>query len=119
MPRQTSPSPSKPSRLLSLRQRFEQFPPAEPENSVPLRILVQLLVTIGILATDFAAADSADALRISFWAVPVSALGATWSWRQRYKRNIPVKFCIAIAMLMALAAGNGSFADLAERITAP
>lgn len=82
-----------------------QRPPAslpEPEESIPLRILVQALVTVGIVATDLAAADSTGAIGISLWAVPVSAAGATWSWRQRRKRNIPVKFCIAIAMLIAL-----------------
>ncbi len=82
--------------------RLEEQPRPEPEDSLLLRILVQALVTVGILATDLAAADSADTLRISLWAVPVSALGATWSWYQRRKRNIPVKFCIAIAMLIAL-----------------
>lgn len=88
--------------LKQLWQRFEKRPLPEPEESIPLRVLVQALVTIGILATDLAAADSADPLQISIWAIPVSALGAAWSWRQRRKRNIPVKFCIAIAMLIAL-----------------
>lgn len=81
---------------------MERQSPLEPEDSIPLRVCVQALVTIGILATDFAAADSADALRISVWAVPVSVIGAIWSWRQRRKPNIPVKFCIAMAMLIAL-----------------
>lgn len=88
--------------LKQLWRRLEKQPLPEPEESIPLRVLVQVLVTIGMLATDLAAADSADPLRISLWAVPVSALGAAWSWRQRRKRNIPVKFCIAIAMLIAL-----------------
>lgn len=88
--------------LKQLWYRLENQPRPEPEESLPLRILVQALVTVGILATDLAAADSADSLRISLWAIPVSALGAAWSWRQRHKRNIPVKFCIAIAMLIAL-----------------
>lgn len=88
--------------LKQLWQRLEQQPQPEPEDSIPLRILVQALVTVGILATDLAAADSTDPLRISLWAVPMSAFGAAWSWRQRRKRNIPVKFCIAIAMLVAL-----------------
>ncbi|MCU0523366.1 MAG: DUF3488 and DUF4129 domain-containing transglutaminase family protein [Elainella sp. Prado103] len=84
--------------------KFQRLPPPlpEPEESIPLRILVQLLVTVGIVATDLAAADSTGALGVSFWAVPVSAAGAAWSWRQRRKRNIPVKFCIAIAMVIAL-----------------
>jgi transglutaminase-like putative cysteine protease len=64
--------------------------------------LVQALVTVGILATDLAAADSADSLNISIWAVPASWIGAVWSWRQRRKPNIPVQFGIALAMLVAL-----------------
>lgn len=84
------------------QQYLAQSPRPEPEESIPFRILVQALVTVGILATDFAAADSTGYLGISFWAVPASIVGAAWSWRQRRKRNIPVKFCIAIAMLIAL-----------------
>lgn len=80
------------------------MPREEPENSALLRILVQGLVAVGIVATDVAAADVADPLGAALWAVPVSALGATWSWYRRRSRNIPVKFCIAIAMLIALAA---------------
>jgi transglutaminase-like putative cysteine protease len=74
----------------------------QPEDSIPLRILVQALVTIGIVATDFAAADSADPIGVSAWAVPTSLVGAWWSYRQRRKANIPTKFCIAMAMLVAL-----------------
>jgi transglutaminase-like putative cysteine protease len=96
--------------LKSLRQGLQKHLPKylqkqslpEPEDSILLRVLVQALVTVGILATDLAAADSADSLHISGWAVPVSIAGAVWSWRQRRKRNIAIKFCIAIAMLIAL-----------------
>jgi transglutaminase-like putative cysteine protease len=76
----------------------------EPENSIALRVLTQLLVIIGIISIDVAAADVADPLWISLWAVPACIAGAVWSWYRRRKRNIPVKFCIAIAMLLALAA---------------
>jgi transglutaminase-like putative cysteine protease len=86
-----------------LWQRLQSLPLPEPEDSIVLRILVQSLVTVGIIATDIAAADAVDALGISLWAVPVSIVGATWSWYRRRHRNIPVKFCIAIAMLLALA----------------
>jgi len=74
-----------------------------PEDSLPLRVLVQAMVIVGILAVDVSAADAADALGVSLWAVPMSAVGAAWSWSRRRSRNIPVKFCIAIAMLIALA----------------
>ncbi|MGJ3250094.1 MAG: transglutaminase TgpA family protein [Elainellaceae cyanobacterium] len=88
--------------LKQLWQRIESAPRPEPEDSITLRILVQLLVTVGIIATDVASADVAVPLWISLWAVPMSAGGAIWSWYRRRSRNIPVKFCIAIAMLIAL-----------------
>lgn len=82
----------------SLWERLEALPPSEAENSVPLRVLVQLLVAVGIIATDIAAAT-----QIGVWAVPVSFVGATWSWFRRHQRNVPVKFAIALGMLIALA----------------
>ncbi|NJN62800.1 MAG: DUF3488 domain-containing protein, partial [Coleofasciculaceae cyanobacterium RL_1_1] len=55
------------------------------------------MVTIGIIATDVAAETT-----LSFWAVPLSLFGAWWSWSQRSKRNMPVKFLLALGMLGAL-----------------
>jgi transglutaminase-like putative cysteine protease len=74
-----------------------------PEDSLPLRVLVQAMVIVGIIAVDVSAADAADVLGVSLWAVPMSVVGAGWSWSRRRRPNIPVKFCIAIAMLVALA----------------
>ena len=91
------------SPLARLRQRIVNLPAPKPEDSLPLRVLVQLLVAVGIIATDVAAADSVNFMGISLWAVPLSFAGATWSWFQRRQRNIPVKFLIAIGMLLALA----------------
>jgi len=68
-----------------------------PEESILLRVLVQLLVFIGIAATDVAASQT-----FSLWAVPLSAVGAGWGWYARKRRNLPVKFCIAIAMIAML-----------------
>ncbi|GAB4368146.1 MAG: DUF3488 and DUF4129 domain-containing transglutaminase family protein [Elainellaceae cyanobacterium] len=108
MPTPTSPfstSLRAASRLLTLKQVRERLttqPLPPPEDSIPLRVLVQALVSVGIIATDLAAADVADALRVSFWAVPVSAIGSTWSYSSRHRRNIPVKFCIALGMVVAL-----------------
>ncbi len=82
-----------------LRQRLETLPPPEIEESLLLRVLVQLLVLVGIVATDVAASTN-----MSVWAIPLSFFGAFWSWRRRYERNITTKFCIAIGMLLALAA---------------
>jgi transglutaminase-like putative cysteine protease len=76
------------------------MPPPKTENSIWLRVLVQGLVIIGIIATDIAA-DT----QMSFWAVPLSILGATWSWYRRSNRNVAVKFFLAIGMLLAM----GSF----------
>ena len=78
------------------------MPLAEVEDSILLRVLVQALVVVGIVATDVAAET-----QNSFWAVPLSLVGATWSWYCRRGRNIPVKFCIAIGMLVALGAFLG------------
>jgi transglutaminase-like putative cysteine protease len=91
------------SPLARLRQRLVNLPAPEPEDSLPLRVLVQLLVAVGIIATDVAATDSVSFMGISLWAVPLSFAGATWSWFRRRQRNIPVKFLIAIGMLLALA----------------
>jgi protein-glutamine gamma-glutamyltransferase len=85
-------------------QRLQNLPLPEPEDSIPLRVLVQLLVTVGIIATDVASLDVANWSGLSLWAVPLSIVGATWSYYRRRSRNVPVKFCIAIAMLVALAA---------------
>ena len=85
-----------------LAQQFRATPAYVTEESVVLRILVQCLVTIGIIATDVSAAEVATVSFTSLWAVPVSAVGATWSWFRRRSRNIPTKFCIAIAMLLSL-----------------
>jgi transglutaminase-like putative cysteine protease len=84
-------------------QRLQDLPLPEPEDSIPLRVLVQLLVSVGIIATDVASLDVANWSGLSLWAVPLSIVGATWSYYRRRSRNVPVKFCIAIAMLVALA----------------
>ncbi|MGE5658199.1 MAG: transglutaminaseTgpA domain-containing protein [Actinomycetota bacterium] len=85
-----------------LWRRLEAMPKPIVEDSVLLRVLVQLLVIIGIIATDVANQE----LR-NLWAVPVSVVGATWSYYHRRDRNVAVKFCIAIAMLVALFAFFG------------
>ena len=86
----------------AFRTRIATGPTYQTEDSWLLRIMVQLMVSIGIIATDVAAMSSTESLGVSLWAVPVSAVGASWSYYRRRSRNIPVKFCIAIAMLFAL-----------------
>lgn len=80
-----------------LWQRLQAMPVQETENSIWLRVLVQGLVIVGIVATDIAAET-----QTSFWAVPLSIVGATWSWYHRRDRNIAVKFLLAIGMLLAM-----------------
>ncbi len=87
------------SPLTLLKDRLNSIPQLEAaEDSILLRVLVQTLVVIGIVATDIAA-DT----QLSFWAVPLSIAGATWSWYRRRDRNVPVKFLLAILMLGAMA----------------
>ncbi len=79
-------------------ERLKGRPKEPSESSLGLRILAQLLVIIGIMATDTAAETT-----LGFWAIPASVVGATWSWHNRDKRNIAVKFLLAIGMMVALA----------------
>ncbi len=65
-----------------------------------MRVLA--FVIVGVVATNIAAETW-----FSFWAVPLSILGLIWSYYRRCDRNIPVKFCIAIGMLVALDAFLG------------
>ncbi|MBD2386723.1 transglutaminase TgpA family protein [Cylindrospermum sp. FACHB-282] len=81
------------------RQNIQGSPLIEVEDSIPLRVLVLALVILGIVATDIAAET-----RFSLWAVPSSMVGAIWAYYGRRNANIPVKFCIAIGMLVALGA---------------
>lgn len=84
-------------------QRLANLPLPEVEDSVLLRVLVQALVVVGIIATDITAVEATDWQVTSFWAVPASLIGATWSWHRRRKHNIATKFCLAIGMLLTLA----------------
>ncbi|MGD1900645.1 MAG: DUF3488 and DUF4129 domain-containing transglutaminase family protein [Geitlerinemataceae cyanobacterium] len=81
-----------------VRARVAALPPIVPEESIALRVTVQLMVIVGIVATDLAAETT-----MSFWAVPLSVVGAWWSWQQRSRRNMPVKFLLALGMIGALA----------------
>jgi protein-glutamine gamma-glutamyltransferase len=79
------------------------MPTPQVEDSILLRVLVQGLVIVGIIATDIAAET-----QMSFWAVPLSIVGTIWSWYRRRDRNIPVKFLLAIGMLLAMGAFFGN-----------
>ncbi|PSF38688.1 transglutaminase [Aphanothece hegewaldii CCALA 016] len=88
--------------LRRIQQRIQSYPIPKTEESLLLRILVQALVIVGIIATDVAAEQM-----MSFWAIPLSIIGATWSWKRRRHRNITAKFLIAISMLVVLGAFLG------------
>jgi transglutaminase-like putative cysteine protease len=92
----TSPKPQ-PSLLKQIQQRLESLPSPKTEESILLRVLVQSLVIVGIVATDVAAGTM-----MSFWAVPLSIFGAFWSWRWRKQRNVNLKFLLAIGMIAVL-----------------
>jgi protein-glutamine gamma-glutamyltransferase len=81
----------------TFKQRQEAMPLPETEDSLLLRVLVQALVIVGIIATDIAAESLT-----SLWAIPLSIVGAAFSWKRRRKRNIEAKFLIAIGMLVVL-----------------
>ena len=84
------------------RQNLQSKPLMEVEDSISLRFLVLALVIVGILATDIAAQTE-----FSLWAIPLSVVGAIWSYYRRRDANTSVKFCIAIGMLVALGAFLG------------
>ncbi|PZO36984.1 MAG: transglutaminase [Pseudanabaena frigida] len=73
------------------------FTIAGVEDSIPLRVLVQIFVFISIGAMDSVASSNN-----SVWAIPLSAIAAAWAWYARRKRNVIVKLFIAIAMIAML-----------------
>ncbi|MBL1210265.1 DUF3488 and DUF4129 domain-containing transglutaminase family protein [Geminocystis sp. GBBB08] len=85
--------------LKAIVSRIQSFPSPKTEESILLRILVQTMVIVGIIATDVAARGESA---MSFWAIPLSIFGAVISWRRRKKKNISLKFSLAIAMIVAL-----------------
>ncbi len=85
------------SLLAKIQHQMAKTPKAPPEESLLLRVLVQSMVVVGIIATDVAAET-----QMSLWAIPLSIIGATWSWYHRRGHNIGAKFGLALAMLGAL-----------------
>jgi transglutaminase-like putative cysteine protease len=80
-----------------IKIHLEANSPPKTEESLIFRILVQVLVIVGIVATDVAAATA-----MSLWAIPLSIVGAAWSWYRRKYRNVAAKFGLAIAMVAVL-----------------
>jgi transglutaminase-like putative cysteine protease len=85
------------SSFANIQQQMAMMPRTLTEESILLRVLVQLMVVVGIIATDVAAET-----QMSLWAIPLSIVGATWSWYHRHGRNIGAKFGLAFAMVGAL-----------------
>ncbi|MCM1983491.1 transglutaminase TgpA family protein [Lyngbya confervoides] len=79
------------------RQGPAQASAGRVEHSWVLRLWVQILVSVGIVATDVAAGSSN-----SLWAIPLSFAGAGWSWRSRRGPNRVAKIFIAVGMLVVL-----------------
>ncbi|MFE4104694.1 transglutaminase TgpA family protein [Almyronema epifaneia] len=98
----SQPTPKR-SLLQQWRQRVSALPQPQAEESIVLRVLIQVLVTIGITSVAVAAAGVTQTSSFNLLAIPLSAVGAYWSWRRRRQKNIATKFCIAIGMLLALA----------------
>jgi transglutaminase-like putative cysteine protease len=93
--------PAASKRWRSVRDRL-QAAALHPEESILLRTLVQLLVSVGIASVTVASIGVTQASYFNLLAIPLSAFGGYWSWRARYRRNISVKFFIAFGMLTAL-----------------
>ena len=90
---------SKINNFNSLIEKIKTLPQPQTEESILLRVLVQIMVIIGIIATDVAAQS---VFPMSIWAIPLSIIGAFVSWHRRKKRNIALKFILAIAMIVTL-----------------
>ena len=78
-------------------RKASEFTVAGVEDSIPLRVLVQIFVFISIGAMDSVASQSNSA-----WAIPISAIAGAWAWYARRKRNVIVKLFVAIAMIAML-----------------
>ncbi|MBV5261005.1 DUF4129 domain-containing protein [Synechococcus moorigangaii CMS01] len=95
------PRPSSFAHFIAQLRNFPRPPKPQTEESVLLRTLVQLLVIVGIIATDVASEGNMIwfGWPISVLAVPLTILGGIWSWQNRGKSNVGAKFLIAIGML--------------------
>lgn len=76
--------------------------PSQVEDSPLLRALVQGVVSVGILSVLVAATGVTQISWFNLLAIPLSALGAYYSWRRRRRSNALVKGLIALGMVLAL-----------------
>jgi len=92
------------ARWLKAPRLGQPIPSDQIEDSLLLRALVQGLVTLGIVSVSVAAIGVTATSLWNLLAIPLSALGAAFSWQRRYQPNHVVKGFIAIGMLLAMAA---------------
>ncbi|MBF2058097.1 MAG: DUF3488 domain-containing protein [Cyanobacterium sp. T60_A2020_053] len=86
-------------RFEEIISQIKALPAPLTEESILLRVLVQLMVIVGVIATDVAAVTD---FPMSIWAIPLSVTGAIVSWRRRKKKNIALKFILAMTMIATL-----------------
>jgi len=85
--------------IRELIEKMEAMPKPPTEESILFRTLVQIMVIVGIIATDVAAQSLYP---MSIWAIPLSIVGAIVSWRRRKKKNIALKIALAMGMIITL-----------------
>jgi len=107
--RQPEQKPQKKIGAFDKLRQASEFTVTGVEDSIPLRVLVQIFVFISIGAMDSVASSSNSA-----WAIPLSAIAAVWAWYARRKRNVLVKLFIAIAMIAILIVFLGDIVRQAE-----
>ena len=88
-------------RLQTMQARL-QLSTEQVEDSVTLRVLVQILVSVGIASVAIAALGIVEVSFLNLVAILISAAGGYWSWKSRHHSNVAVKFVLAFGMLMAL-----------------
>lgn len=91
------------ARWLAASRLVKPIPADQIEDSWLLRMLVQGLVTLGIISVSVAAIGVTDTSLWNLLAIPLSLWGAAFSWRHRRQPNRVVKGIIAIGMLLAMA----------------
>lgn len=58
------------------------------------------MVIVGIIVIDVVVGVVIDELFLIVWVGLLSIIGVIWSWYNCYKRNVLVKFCLVIGMLL-------------------
>jgi transglutaminase-like putative cysteine protease len=91
------------ARWLAASRLIKPIPTDQIEDSWLLRMLVQGLVTLGIISVSVAAIGVTDTSLWNLLAIPLSLWGAAFSWRHRRQPNRVVKGIIAVGMLLAMA----------------